>query len=48
MRRKADLDLQKFRAYCRRPSSKEKVPILSCKIYERDVIRIQGSIEEAH
>lgn len=48
MRRKAGLDRKKFRAYHRRPSSKKKTPIYSCKIYHSDIIRVLGSFEEGH
>ena len=40
MRRKAGLDLKKFRAYHRRSLSKEKIPKHSCEIYYSDTISV--------
>ena len=40
MRRKAGLDLKKFRAYHRRSLSKEKIPKHACEIYYSDAVNV--------
>ena len=40
MRRKAGLDLKKFRVYHRRSLSKEKIPKHACEIYYSDAVNV--------